>query len=67
MNTSGAFGDKSESPNQICSSFKEEVAFKIKCMMGLKEGTRGDEHRVLNTTDELLNSASETDDVLYVS
>ena len=35
-------------------------------VMGIKEGTCGDEHWVLYATDELLNSTSETNDVLYV-
>ena len=36
------------------------------CVMSIKEGMGYDKHWVLNTTDELLNSTSETSDVLYV-
>ena len=35
-------------------------------MMDIKEGTWCDEHWVFYATDELLNSTSETNDVLYV-
>ena len=35
-------------------------------VMGIMEGTECDEHWVLYTTDESLNSTSETNDVLYV-
>ena len=34
-------------------------------VMGIKEGTCGDEHWVLYATNESLNSASKTNDVLY--
>lgn len=35
-------------------------------VMGIKEGTGGDEHGVLYTTNELLNTTSKTNDVLDV-
>lgn len=35
--------------------------------MGIKEGTRSDEHWVLYTTDELLNSTSETNNRTQVN
>ena len=35
-------------------------------VMGIKEGTCGDEHWVLYATNESLNTASKTNDVLYV-
>lgn len=34
-------------------------------VMGIKEGTCGDEHWVLHTTNESLNTSSKTNDVLY--
>ena len=34
-------------------------------VMGIREGARCDEHWVLRATNESLNAASETDDVLY--
>ena len=36
-------------------------------MMGIKEGMRCDKHWVLYATDKLLNTTSETNDVLYAS
>ena len=35
-------------------------------VMGIKEGTWCDEHWVLYTTDKLLNTTSETNDILYI-
>ena len=52
-------------PRKLRASEGRGLEGQGKRVMGIKEGTCGDEHWVLYTTNESLNTTSKTNDALY--